>query len=177
MISYYALKVAPLAELQVQKILHQREHPALVPVHKVPVVRPRNGRIVKRERPILPSYVFVGFSGVHQIRAERDWINKWAKRPLVFGPVGFSGKPAVLSSSDVAFLMTITSMLEAEAQMPTFVIGQGVKVKRGHAYLKEGQQGQVVEIKGKDGRRVKMLTQMLSSMRVVEIAASALEAA
>ncbi len=170
-ISWYGLRVAPQTELKVQRILHQREFPALAPVELVRRVREREADkpkvTVKREKPVFPGYVFLGLNNPADIVAEREFINLREGRPVIFGLLGLTReRPSILSPSDVVFLMTISSQLEAQSPLNVLQVGDKVKFRDGHAF--EGKAGPVVKLRGRERAKVSVMLKVFDGMRVVE---------
>ncbi len=169
-ISWYGLKVAPQTELRVQRILHQREFPALAPVEMVWRERKRRGpkvMTVKREKAVFPGYVFLGLHSPNQIIAEREFVNEREGRPIIFGLLGLTpATPSIMKPSDVVFIMTIADQLAAKSPLNVLQVGDNVKFRDGHSL--EGQAGPVVKIRGRDRARVNVMLAMLGGMRVVE---------
>jgi transcription antitermination factor NusG len=179
--NWFVARVVPQAEIKIRSQLYNLKPTveALVPTEERYLLRSKrknlNSRIKTRKQvPILPGYVFV------KVDPDRDWdalkkeVNERCGAPVVFGRVGFSGKPARLTESDLEFIRSLSGLIESRKLTAMVRVGGQLKVVRG---VYEGQTGPVLKIGGKERGRVKTMMSLFGRMSVVEMAMADVEAA
>lgn len=177
-LEYFAIRIVPVHRLEfiVQHALTQREHPALVPFEEK-WVSIKRGRVT-RKFPLFPCYVFAGFCNYREFLQAKEVINQrfedMGKRPPIVGLVGMGARPAKLTADEVSMLQAISLPRATEINLhKALTQGQRAEiVGRGHPF-----QGHTVTIDSITRSKCKVLLNILGSMKVVEIDASALEAA
>lgn len=179
LLNWFAARVVPNSELRVQKQLYQLEQQALVPVEERPFPRPRRKNSkstiwIKRQVPILPGYVFLGCESDDHFAKTKKMVNDRAGTMLVYGRVGFNGRPARLTEGDLHFLRDLSGLIESRKVTAMVRVGGSLKVVRG---LYEGQTGPVLKIGGRESSRVKSMMSLFGRMTVVDLAMADVEAA
>ena len=177
--NWFVARVAPQAELKIRSLLYRLDRSALVPVEERYFVRPgrreqRTKIKTKKQVPILPGYVFVESATDETWETIKKEVNERLGAPVVYGRVGFNGKPARLTDGDLQFLRSLSGLIESRKLTAMVRVGGTLKVVRG---LYEGQIGPVLKIGGKDRGRVKTMMSLFGRMSVVEMAMADVEAA
>ncbi len=177
-LQYFVIRTIPIhrIEFTVQNALAQREHPAMVPFETK--WEKRKNRRVDRKYPVFPCYVFAGFSGYGEFLTARASINQrfedMGKRPPIVGLIGYGARPANLTPDDVSFLQAMSNPAPTSVNLHK-AIRPGARaeiVARGHPFS-----GHVVTIDSVSKAKARVMLSILGSMKIVEIDASALEAA
>jgi hypothetical protein len=178
---WYAIRIRPQhrLEFQVLHALTQREHPAMVPFEtKWEKHRTKRTRLAEQRYPIFPCYVFAQFCTYRDFWLSKEAINQRSidigKHPPIVGLVGMGSKPAKLTQGDVSMLQAISLPRTTEINLHKAIRagGRASIVARGHTF-----EGHTVTIDSITRSKCKILLNILGNMRVVEIDASALEAA
>ena len=175
---WHAIRIRPQHRLEftVQHALTQREHPALVPFEEK-WEKTKNKRTL-RKFALMPCYVFAGFYNYREFQITKDLINQRAiqmgKNPPIVGLVGYGSKPAVLSPGDVSMLQASSLPGTSEINLGKALKqnGKALVIARGHPF-----EGHTVTVDSITRNRCRVLLEFLGSLKVVEIDASALEAA
>jgi transcription antitermination factor NusG len=178
---WYAIRLRPQhrLEFQVLHALTQREHAAMVPFETRWEKRKNSrGMVAEQRYPIFPCYIFAQFCTYRDFWLSKEAINQRAidigKHPPIVGLVGYGSKPAKLSRTDVSMLQAISLPRMSEVSLYKAIrAGERASiVARGHPF-----QGHDVTVNEVTRTKCTVLLNMLGSMRVIEIDASALEAA
>ena len=90
---WHAIRVASPLEFRIRDELHRGGVASIVPGRVVLRRIARDGKRKPKLLPVLPGYVFAGFSGFP------EWANLSRIRGWI-GPVGFDGSPARLTSAE-----------------------------------------------------------------------------
>ncbi len=175
---WFAIRIRPQHRLEftVQHALTQREHPAMVPFEEKWEQHKRLR--VPRKYALIPCYVFAQFCSYREFYITKEAINQRAtdigKHPPIVGLVGMGSKPAKLSPRDVSMIQALSLSGPTEIALHK-ALRAGARasiVARGHPF-----EGHTVMVDTITRNKCTVLLGMLGSMRVIEIDASALEAA
>jgi transcription antitermination factor NusG len=164
MMTWHAIRVASPLEFRIRDELHRGGVGAIVPGRVVLRKITRDGKRKAQLLPVLPGYVFAGFSGFP------EWANLSRIRGWI-GPVGFDGSPARLTSADVACIQSFDRMQD-EAEAPARVkVGDRVPYRVGrHVELR-------ALVKKLSGGKALLEVELFGSKREVTVASESIEAA
>jgi transcription antitermination factor NusG len=171
---YYAVRVAPRTEIEVERRLAKRGNATILPIEfKWVRVSGRGRWREKRPYPMLPRYVFAGFEGWD------DWyrlLRELAGQGLdgqVQGIVAFGGRRDPLPEREVRFLASLPSL--PPEGLPATNIHKALR-SGGMAEIVDGPfAGQTVRVDSVARRRAKVLLKVLNGMHLVEVPLTALE--
>ncbi len=161
---WHAIRVASPLEFRIRDEMHRLGFRALAPQRLAVSVRKKDGKTTHKPWPLLPGYVFVGFSDFPpwaSLASIRGWI----------GPVGFDGTPARLTSADVELIQTFDRVQDVPHARPRVMVGDRVPYRIGrlgelHALVKRLRGGKVV-----------LEVELFGSRREVTVAVESIEAA
>lgn len=175
---WYVLRTIPVhrVEFRVLHALTQREHPAIVPFEEKWVKKPGTRQPDRRKFPLFPCYVFVGLHDHRAFLEAKSAINDHAERmgkaPPILNLVGFGTVPAVLSDADVAFLRRLA------VERPTSVNLHKAIQPGSEVNILDGPfRGFTARVDSVSRKKVRVSLSLFNSMQVVDVSASALEAA
>lgn len=170
--NYYALRVQPQKEFDVQRALNQLEFPAIVPREfKFRRIASKR-RHVKRAYPLFSRYVFAGFN---EILADLGRACRDIKEIQgVVSRTRAHWSPLVISEQDVAMLQTLAGR---EVSATTFDVHKALRPGSMAQIVLGPFAGQTVRLGKVTAKRAEVLLNILNSSHVVQIPISALDAA
>jgi transcription antitermination factor NusG len=171
---WYALVVPAQKELAVRSLLAKAGLEVIVPVEmkwkrKGRHVR-RAGRMVECEYPLMPRYVFVGFSG-----QPNWWVIRNYQFPdgskMVQGVLGTNGMPRPLTAEAVHALKGL------QFAIPTFNPHKGVRAGDTAQFIYGPMRGQIAKVRKIVKRRAIVLVNLFNTWREMPVPIELLEAA
>jgi transcription antitermination factor NusG len=161
---WHAIRVASPLEFRVRDELHRGGVGAIVPGRVVLRKVTRGGKRRAQLLPVIPGYVFAGFSGFPA------WANLAGVKGWI-GPVGFDGSPARLTLADVALIKSFDRAFDELAAPKRVKVGDRVPYRVGrHIELR-------ALVKRLEGSKVVLGVELFGAEREVTVASQSLEAA